>query len=190
MDFLKKIKSNFELGVRIFVWAMLFAYGSGKILGGQFYRYGNLPDNVANMPISEVGGFDLAWTFFGYSEGYIWFIGISQLIGAFMLLSNRTKLLGVAILIPILLNIIVVDFFFEVSTGAMLSAVGYLLGLAYIAYCDRDRVIATWNAIIKSPDRKESKNTISQKAIQLGVAIGLSGIFLLLQTQMLNIVGY
>jgi hypothetical protein len=76
-----------------------------------------------------VGSFDLAWTFFGFSVGYIWFIGISQILGGGLLLFNKTKIIGVFILIPIVLNIIVVDFFFEISAGAMSSAILYFFNV-------------------------------------------------------------
>lgn len=48
----------------------------------------------------------------GYSFAYILFIGVMQIVGAWMLLWERTKLLGVAILMPILVNIVVFDIIF------------------------------------------------------------------------------
>lgn len=130
-----------ELTCRWFVFVKIWAYGLGKIVGGQFHRAGQLPIDVAQTPIADVGSFDLAWTFFGYSVGYIWFIGLSQVIGGLLLLFNRTKLLGVAILIPILLNIIVVDFFFKISNGAMLSAIIYFSMCMYILYYNRKQFL-------------------------------------------------
>lgn len=106
---------------------------------GQFHRRGHIPEKLAHTPLPEASGFDLAWTFFGYSRGYVLFIGISQVIGGFLLLWQRTKLLGVAILIPILLNIIVVDDCFTIPSGAMWSAVVYLFLLFLILYWNRKR---------------------------------------------------
>ena len=99
-----KILYYAELAARWYVFLLLTIYGSGKLLGGQFYRRGNLPEEIATLPLSEVAGFDLAWAFMGYSYAYILFIGISQLIGAILLLFERTKLVGTMILIPILVN--------------------------------------------------------------------------------------
>ena len=133
-------QSHFELAARVYAATMLSVYGLGKIVGGQFYRNGALPEDVAATTLGEAGGFDLAWTFFGFSEGYIYFIGLSQLVGSAFLLFNRTKLLGVAILVPILLNIIVVDYFYSISTGAMMSAIGYLTAISFVAFCNRERI--------------------------------------------------
>ena len=140
-----------ELTCRIYVWSRIWTYGIGKIMGGQFHRAGNLPEEVAKTPISDVGSFDLAWTFFGYSEGYIWFIGLSQVLGGGLLLLNKTKILGTFILIPILLNIIVVDFFFDISRGAMLSAILYLLMCCYILYYNKKQLIEAVQKIMKLP---------------------------------------
>lgn len=130
-----------ELASRWYVFILLTTYGLGKLLGGQFYRKGDLPYEIANIPLSEVGGFDLAWSFMGYSYAYILFIGISQLIGASLLLFERTKLFGVFVLIPILLNIIVFDAIFFETYGAMASAILYLLLLVLVLVLNKERLI-------------------------------------------------
>jgi hypothetical protein len=57
-------------------------YGVGKTAGGQFYRRGRLPEDVANTVLSEAAAFDLAWTFMGYSFAYILFVGVAGVLGA------------------------------------------------------------------------------------------------------------
>lgn len=89
-----------ELAARWYLFIFLNIYGLGKIAGGQFYRQGHLPPDVANTLLSEVAAFDLAWTFMGYSFAYILFIGLAEVFGAWLLLWERTKLLGVAVLFP------------------------------------------------------------------------------------------
>ncbi|MEN0050123.1 MAG: hypothetical protein AAF806_23870 [Bacteroidota bacterium] len=181
------MKAHFEVAARIYVWALISTYGIGKMLGGQFYRHGNLPEEIANLPLKEVIDFDLAWTFFGYSTFYICFIGASQVIGAFLLLFERTKLLGVAILIPILLNIIVVDIAFKISWGATTSALMYLSALFYVLYFNKEKVIAALQVLT----RKEvlAKPLRQKKWIKLLIAVGIvAGIFLIEQ-QLLNLIG-
>ena len=146
-----------ELICRIYVWSKIWVYGIGKIVGGQFHRAGNFPEEIAKTPIGEVGSFDLAWTFFGFSTGYIWFIGLSQIVGGGLLLFNKTKLIGVAILIPILLNIIVVDFLFEISNGAMLSAILYFLMCCFILYYNKKQLIAAVKKILETSKVSRSK---------------------------------
>ena len=136
-----KIYSLFEFALRFNVFIKLFIYGMGKIVGGQFYLKGSIPDDVANITLGETEGYELAWTFFGYSKGYIIFIGFSQLVGAFLFLFNKTKLVGGAILIPILLNIIVVDYFYGVAYGAMFSACFYLASVFLVMWMRKDLII-------------------------------------------------
>jgi hypothetical protein len=87
-------KQLLELAFRLYVFVFLNVYGLGKLLGGQFYTPESIPEEVASIPLGVASNFDLAWTFMGRSYGYILFIGISQLLGAWMLLFPRTKLLG------------------------------------------------------------------------------------------------
>ncbi|MAP54546.1 MAG: hypothetical protein CL605_06540 [Altibacter sp.] len=120
---------------------MLTSYGVGKILGGQFYRKGNIPEAIAQTKLLDVTGFDLAWTFFGYSEAYVFFIGVSQIIGSVLLLFNRTKLLGALVLVPVLLNIIMVDLTFQISWGALMSACIYLSSLLVVLWLNKRRIL-------------------------------------------------
>lgn len=132
---------------RYYVCIFLLLYGVGKLAGGQFYRRGQLPEEVANTTLGEALPFDLAWTFMGYSGAYVAFIGVSQVIGALLLLNRRTTLLGVTILIPIMLNIVVFDIIFLDAYGALASAVIYLLLLLLILYFNRDLVKKAFRAL-------------------------------------------
>ncbi|XWN37661.1 MAG: hypothetical protein ROO71_01790 [Balneola sp.] len=181
----KKVLTHLELAARIYAATMLLTYGFGKLMGGQFYQ-GEIPEAVASLPISEVGGFDLAWTFFGYSFGYILFIGGTQILGSFMLFFHRTKILGAAILIPVLMNIIVVDFFFEISTGAMLSAISYFTAVSFVVFYNREKVIEAIKAVIPESGEKKSRG---QKLFKLGIAVAIVAVIILLENQMLNFVG-
>jgi len=83
------IKHLIELGIRIYLFIILNQYGIGKIIGQQFYRKGKLPESVANIRLGNVEAFDLAWTFMGYSFYYILFVGLSQIIGSWLLLFSK-----------------------------------------------------------------------------------------------------
>jgi len=144
-----------ELAARVYVFIFLNIYGLGKMAGGQFYRAGQLPEFIALKPAGELTGFELAWLFFGYSEFYIYFIGITQVAGAFLLLWNRTKLLGAMLLFPVLLNIIIVDVCFGISDGAMYSAVIYLLLLVFMLLLNRQQVKTVFQQMTAAQPREE-----------------------------------
>ena len=172
----KNILFIVEWALRINVFIKLFIYGAGKILGGQFYRKGEIPEAIASIPLGEVGSYNLAWTFFGHSKAYILFIGISQLIGAFLFLFNRTKLIGGALLIPILLNIIVVDAFFGVAYGALFSACFYLASILFVFYRKKEEIIeAISSLVITEPFSKIKK--IPYQIILIGIAFGVVFLF-------------
>lgn len=133
---------------RGYVFIFLNIYGMGKIMGGQFYRKGQLPEEVASLTLAEADAFSLAWTFMGYSYGYILFVGILQLIGAWMLLWDKTKIFGAMVLIPIMANIIVFDIFFLDKKGALANASIYFLLLFLILLLNKERVFRAIRMLI------------------------------------------
>jgi len=162
-------KKIFELVCRWYVFIFLNFYGIGKIMGGQFYRKGQLPQDVASTTIEQASAYDLAWSFMGYSFVYILFIGTSQIIGAWLLLWNRTKILGVMILFPILVNIVVFDIIFLDVRDALVNATIYLLMLIYILYYNKERIIKAFISLTNyNPTISQVK---SGKLIRLGAIL-------------------
>lgn len=166
---MKKSTYYIELAARLHVFLLLNAYGLGKLAGGQFHKKGALPPEVAAQTLGNVNSFDLAWTFMGHSYTYILFIGISQLIGAWCLLWDRSKLIGIAILIPILTNIIVFDAIFFETYGALASAIMYMLLLLLILYLNKTQVINILKAMTITQHR--AKVPIAEKIKTLGIII-------------------
>jgi hypothetical protein len=133
-------KEILEITCRFYVFFFLTVYGIGKIIGGQFYTTARIPDEIAQMPIGLVPDFELAWTFMGRSFGYILLIGLTEIIGACLLLFNKTKLIGTLILIPIMVNVIVFDIFFLDEYGALGSATIYFLMLLTILIINKEKI--------------------------------------------------
>jgi hypothetical protein len=146
----KSIKQISELVLRQCVFIILNIYAISKIFGGQFYMKGKLPVEIANTTLGEVSSFSLAWTFMGHSYPYILFVGFTQLLGAWLLLWNKTKLLGVFILIPIMVNIIMFDLIFLDVYPALANAIIILLMLLSIFLFNKEAVSAAYQKIISS----------------------------------------
>ena len=173
---------------RWYVFLFLSVYGFGKIMGQQFYRPGKLPPEVANTLLGEAGGFELAWTFMGHSQAYILFIGISQLIGAWCLLWNRTKLLGVIILLPIMVNIIVFDLNFLDAYGALAGAIIYFSMLLAIMWFHRDRVLAVFQIITRlSPQEPQP---LKQRLISILLTLLLMALVFGIDQTVVNWLGH
>ena len=162
-------KATFEIVLRQCVFIILNIYALSKLFGGQFYMKGKLPAEVAQTTLGEASGFSLAWTFMGHSYFYILFVGLFQLLGAWLLLWNKAKLIGVMILIPIMVNIIVFDIIFLDVYPALANAVLVLLMLFLILFFNKEVVIDT----IKKLTNFQSKTSIpiKKRVIRIGITI-------------------
>jgi hypothetical protein len=166
-------KEILEITCRLYVFFFLNIYGIGKIFGGQFYTSTRMPDEIAIMPIGLVPDFELAWTFMGRSFGYILFIGLAEIIGACLLLFNKTKLIGTLILIPIMVNVIVFDIFFLDVYGALGSAVLYFLMLLTILVINKEKISAVLKELVikKVPLKISAKENILKYLIVLAMIV-------------------
>ena len=163
------LKETFELVLRQCVFIILNIYAISKLLGGQFYMNGKLPAEIANTTLGEASSFSLAWTFMGHSYFYILFVGLTQLVGAWFLLWNKTKLIGVLILIPIMVNIILFDIIFLDVYPALANAVIVFLMLLLILFFNKEIIIAAHQRLISSP--KKFKVPLKRKLLTIGITI-------------------
>lgn len=177
-----------ELGARWYVFVFLNIYGTGKIHGGQYYRQGHLPQDVAHTTLGEAGPFELAWTFMGYSFAYILFIGLAEIVGAWLLLWERTKLLGVAILLPVMVNILVFDVIFLDKYGALASATIYTTLLFVILALNAEKVRQSFQALILTAQSEQK--TLKARAKLVFVALALMGILFAFDQMLVNLFGH
>ena len=183
-----KSQGILDLAARWYVFFFLNVYGLGKIVGGQFYRRGRLPEEIADVPLSQVTSFDLAWVFMGHSFAYILFIGIAEVLGAWLLLWERTKLLGVAILLPIMVNIVVFDIIFLDKLGALASASLYTLLLFVILFLSRDKVAEAWQALTAPAGTRH--RSWRQKALTAVVALVVMAVLFGFDQMLVNLLGH
>jgi hypothetical protein len=94
---------------------LLFTYASSKLLGRQF----SLPPEIALRPAGSLTGYQLAWLYYGHSHAYAVILGLIQLAGGALLLFRKTALLGAALMLPVMTNILMINVFFFIAWGAM-----------------------------------------------------------------------
>ncbi|NOQ73116.1 MAG: hypothetical protein GQ574_14010 [Crocinitomix sp.] len=181
-------KEILEITCRLYVFFFLSIYGIGKILGQQFYTSTSIPDELAAMPIGLVPDFELAWTFMGRSFGYILFIGLAQIIGAFLLLFNRTKLIGILILIPIMVNIIVFDIFFLDEYGAVGNATIYFLMLITILVINKEKIGAILKKLVST--KVAPKIAFKEKFFKYSIVLVIIVLILIGDQLIVNLLGY
>lgn len=183
----KKLLSNaVEWAIRLNVFVKLTNYGLGKILGGQFYTPNNIPNEVAKIPLGDASGYDLAWTFFGHSKTYIICIGSAQLVGAILFLIPRTKLAGGFLLLPVLLNIILVDLMFGVAYGAVFSAVFYLVSVLWVLYRNQD----TLKIVLKTILLRSKESMPIKYGKSVSIVLAFLGIIFLFEWFFIDFFGY
>ncbi|HZX59350.1 MAG TPA: DoxX family membrane protein, partial [Mucilaginibacter sp.] len=103
---------------RCFLSAILLFYGLSKLVGeGQFH----LGYQLYGQELGSMSGNMLAWAFFGYSKFYSYTIGIAEIAGGLLLMFRRTALLGAIFLFPVLLNITLIDYSFDVSAKDIIT---------------------------------------------------------------------
>jgi hypothetical protein len=111
--------------------------GWQKIFKLQFF----VPLGMLDLPFSSLSGEDLTWAYFGHSYPYRCVIGALQIGGALLLLFHRTRLLGVLTLLPVMVNILLIDYFYQLPVGVFWQALIHLAGLLYLLGLDYERLV-------------------------------------------------
>jgi hypothetical protein len=124
---------------RYFSDFQLYIYGMSKLAHLQF----SLGPKLIHRPIGSLTGYELTWYYFGYSRTYACILGMTQVLGATLLLFRRTTFLGAAMMMPVMANILLINIFILVNDyGAEFMATLIFLSLLTILWYDRARFIA------------------------------------------------
>lgn len=104
---------------------VLCVYGFAKLLGTQFSR----PYLLYGTELGDLDGSLVTVAFFSYSSVYGNTIGILQIVCSLALLFRRTARFGFLILLPVLANILFIDFTFDGWEGprVIISSLMYIL---------------------------------------------------------------
>lgn len=96
--------------LRFYLASIILSYGFAKVFASQF------PHLMANMDarLIELSPMRMAWAFFGYSKGYQMFLGWGEVVPAVLLLFRRTTLIGSILMFTVMLNVFLVNIFFDV----------------------------------------------------------------------------
>lgn len=138
-----KCHAWFHALLRYWLAFSLAIYGFAKLFDAQFVSSFHRSDSLVNM----LSGMDLTWNYFAFSYKLSAIIGFCQIFGGVLLLFRRTTLLGVAILLPIMFNIVLINIFYSISIGAFINSLLYTLGLFYLLTLNRNYLIDFfWNS--------------------------------------------
>ena len=157
----------FENAISWIVVVAMFIYGGGKLI--QF-------DGAAEIDktISEMTGMELMWAFYGYSKSFAITLGVFELIGGFLILIKRTRIIGCLFTSTILVNVIFQDIYFGVHLGALKAAILYQLLLLIILSLNKEKLITSIKTLLRSDKTEQNRTKFFLKIIiTFGIFAGL-----------------
>jgi hypothetical protein len=103
-----------------------FKYGFDKLFKYQFY----LPEpNTLYTKLGDLSKDILYWSSIGSSHSYSVFLGLTEIIPAFLFLFRKTRLIGAIIALFVMINVTMINFSFDISVKLYS---GFLLMLCII----------------------------------------------------------
>lgn len=156
--------------IRYSVAFNIASFGWKKLFGLQFL----VPPEVASQPMNRQVGEILTWYYFGYSEAFGTLIAITQIVGSYFLLFRRTFLLSSVALFALMLNIALVDIFYQLNAGATVQGVLLTVGLFFLLMTEYEKLRDVFfkpKAVLSSDLIKNSvlKNAMRLSAIVLSL---------------------
>lgn len=158
---------------RYLLAAIIIFYGLDKLMVNQlnmrYYWYGD--------ELGKLSGFQLTWSFFGYSKCYNSIIALAQVFGGLLLLFRRTTLLGALFLLPILFNIALIDYNYDIPAKDIITV---LLFMDVFLICISVKSLISFFIYQKTIDPKKlitnyglptKSNKVSKTIAVLGVLI-------------------
>lgn len=112
----------------------LLKYGVDKIFKNQFY----LPEpNTLYTPLGQVSKDLLYWSSMGTSHFYNVFMGSLEALAAIFILVKKTRLTGLLMSLVILLNVVAVNFGFDIDVKLYSLFLVYVTAYLLVPYCSR-----------------------------------------------------
>jgi len=106
-----RTRDHFTILVRYVLGATMLGYGWAKLIPTQMPVPG--PDRLLE-PVGDMSPMGLLWTFMGASLPYQMFAGFGEVLGGVLLFWRRTTLLGALILTGVLVNVVALNFAYDV----------------------------------------------------------------------------
>lgn len=139
--------------------------GLTKVIG---HRFTALPTTTSVGSFFEV---------FFQAQGYYRFVGIAQLLAAFLLLFPQTAALGAALYLPIVVNIFVITYSVGFS-GTWVITGGMFLATIYLLCWDYDRWKSMLPGFAKELDPEARHSGLMTLALAGSAAMGMAGVAL------------
>ncbi|HSN28607.1 MAG TPA: hypothetical protein VLT45_20115, partial [Kofleriaceae bacterium] len=133
-----RVRGFVRLVLRYSLAFLMLSYGIAKLDAG----HGQFPPpslGRLSEPFGEASPMGMLWTFMGSSQAYTKFAGIGELVGGTLLLTRRTTLAGALVLVPVLTNVVMLNFCYDVPVK--INSNHYLAMALVLALPDARRIL-------------------------------------------------
>lgn len=152
---LNVFKQSIPATFRLFLAVNFLIYGAVKLVFGQF------GEPTPEITALRGDGFTLAWTFFGYSRPYEIFIGLGEVIAAILILIPRTTTLGAVIYFPIAVNVMMVNYFFDIGVQDLSTVLTIFCAILlwmdrrklFLIFLDKQKIESYFNEAHLKPEK-------------------------------------
>ncbi len=128
------------------------------------------PLALLDKQLGELSGEQLIMGFFSHSYPLTLCVALLQLAGSFFLLFRKTRLLGIFTLLPVTVNILLLDIFYDVEAGALIQILFITLGLFYLLLFDYEKVMRFFFS--EGPDGSfVFRNAILKNALRISAVL-------------------
>jgi len=161
----RKTVEIIRLTLCYYLACIMLKYGFDKIFKAQFY----LPEpNTLYTPLGMLDKDILFWSTMGTSLSYNIFMGLIEVIPALMLLYRKTRNLGLFILSGVLINVVFINFGFDISVKLFSS---FLLLISLLLLAPSFKKVFEFFVLNKptSLPYLTGKNIIASKALRIAL---------------------
>jgi len=165
----RKVSPRLLPWLQYFCAFMLYMYGTSKLLHFQF----NLQSELAQRPIGSLNGYQLTWYYYGVSRVYACILGSTQIAGATLLLFRKTTLMGALAMLPVMVNILLINIFILVDDyGPYVISILICISLLTILWHQRRGLLTLfWSTQNGEPEHSKRAHWWIRSSIVLIVAL-------------------
>jgi hypothetical protein len=127
--------------LRYWIAFLLLDFGFQKVFEVNFNYSYHINDSLS----SALTGPELTWKYYGFSYGLAIILAFFQIIGSILLLFKRTILLGVTILLPVMLNIVLINIFYSIGPITLFTSILITLGLVNLFLQQKVNILNFFN---------------------------------------------
>ncbi len=131
----------------------------------------NPPIGALDLPFSSFTPEDLTWAFFSQSRAFVCIIGSFQILGSFLLLFSRTRLTGVFVLLPVMLNIVLLNACYHFNWGESIQALVLLTALLYLLLSEYSRLVEFFFSMKSALPSSPIKSLPAKNLIRVSILV-------------------